>query len=464
MNVRSLLAALTMLAIAVAAVPARAQFIMALPLTGQRVHQTNPETLFHTLFDDFDEENDGTTYVQTGDIPAMWLRDSSAQAIPYLRFQPFYPSLRLRFDGVIERDARNIVNDPYVNAFQDDYHVWERKWEVDSLSWPVVMAFVSWTTARDRSIFTPTLHRALAKVVSTYACEQHHASCSTYVYPYHVITHQEYNPDTGMIWCAFRPSDDAVAFRFNIPQNQFAVVALRALAVLAVAGYHDSALANKATTMADQIFVGVQRYGIVKVPKYGGDIYAYETDGLGQYKFMDDANIPNLTGLPYLGWSSDYDPTYLRTRAFTLSTHNPFYFEGTYAQGLGSPHTPYRFIWPLGIIARALTSTSSKEVSESVTMLAQTDGEDGLIHESFYSDGYWRYTRADFGWANALYAQLLFESVAGFGDTPFAQYGLAMQPFQRTRATPVLTPTLAQIENQGRIFDALSRLLAAARK
>jgi meiotically up-regulated gene 157 (Mug157) protein len=443
---------------------ARSQNLMAVPLTGERVHSADPQTLFHTLFSDFADADDGTTYVETGDIPAMWLRDSSAQTIPYLRFERYFPSLRSRFEGVIERNARNIQTDPYANAFQEHYHIWERKWEVDSLSWPVVLAFVDWNENHDRTIFTPTLHKALATIVATYSCEQRHASCSSYTYPYHVITHEEFNPNTGMIWCAFRPSDDAVSYRFNIPQNQFAVVALRALAQLATDGYGDTALAARAQTLANQVFLGIEHYGRIYEASRGGYMYVYETDGNGQYKLMDDANIPNLTTMPYFGWSSPYDPTYLRTRAFTLSSGNPYFFKGTYAEGLGSPHTPFRFVWPLGIIGRALTSTSASEISESITVLAQTDSEGGLIHESFYADGYWRFTREDFGWANALYAQLLFRSIAGFAGTPFVADGYAMLPFERVGDAPVLPNTLAQIQNQGAIYEALARLLAAADK
>ena len=152
-------------------------------------------------------------------------------------------------------------------------------------------------------------------------------------------------------------------------------------------------------------------------------MYAYETDGFGKYNLMDDANIPNLTTLPYIDWCSSFDATYLATRTFALSMDNPFFFSGRYAQGLGSPHTPYGYVWPLGIIGRALTATSSIEVATAITTLAETDGESGLIHESFYPDGYWRYTRPEFGWANALGAELFFRSLAGEPATQFAVNG-----------------------------------------
>jgi Metal-independent alpha-mannosidase (GH125) len=150
--------------------------------------------------------------------------------------------------------------------------------------------------------------------------------------------------------------------------------------------------------------------------------------------------------------------TYLATRKFALSMDDPFFFAGRYAQGLGSPHTPYGYVWPLGIIGRALTATSSIEVATAITTLAETDGEGGLIHESFYPDGYWRYTRPEFGWANALGAELIFRSLAGDQATQFAWRG-PIQPFQTRSPTPALVPSFTQIENAAELYVTLGRLL-----
>jgi hypothetical protein len=438
-------------------VPAASETLVV-PLTGKRVRDIQTAQLFHTLFHDFFLEDDATTYVQSGDIPAMWLRDSSAQTIPYIRFQSMYPVLRARFAGVIERNARNVLADPYANALKVDYTTWERKWEVDSLAWPVILASIYWRTTRDATLFTPDLHRALATIVATYRCEQRHLQCSQYRYPEPLYTSDAYNWSTGMIWSAFRPSDDTVEYRFNIPQNAIAVVALHDIEELALDGYRDQALADRARTLGAQVQLGIQRYGRFYNPARRVWMYAYETDGLGRYNLMDDANIPNLTTLPYIDWCSSFDATYLATRAFSLSMDNAFYFSGQYAQGLGSPHTPYGYVWPLGIIGRALTATSSIEVATAITTLAETDGESGMIHESFYPDGYWRYTREEFGWANALGAELLFRSLAGEPATQFAWHGPIL-PFEQRSRTPTLVPNFTQIENGAEITVTLGRLL-----
>ncbi len=434
---------------------------LRVPLTGQRVRAITTSSLFHTLFNDFRAEPDGTTYVQTGDIPAMWLRDSSAQSLPYVRFQVFYPKLRARIGGVIERDARNIHVDPYANAFLPNYQVWERKWEVDSLAFFVLLTWVYWSQTQDHTIFSRSVHDALRSIVTTYGCEQEHERCSRYSYPGRARTEYDYAAGTGMIWCAFRPSDDAVAYRFNIPQQIVAVIALRELVVLAREGYGDYPLASRAQTISDQIESGVERYGRFYDFRHGW-MYVYETNAEGRVLLIDDANLPNLLSIPYFGYRNNADPLYASTRAFVLSAADPYYHRGRYASGLGSAHTPPGWIWPLGIITRALTAQARQETLESVTDLAETDSETGLIHESFYPDGYWRYTREEFGWANALYAELIFRSVAGFSDTNFTTphriFGLEPRSI-----TPRLTTPEVQLEDASRAGSALTPTLARAR-
>jgi uncharacterized protein len=301
------------------------------------------------------------------------------------------------------------------------------------------------------------LHVALQKIVDTYACERRHPRCGRYSYPFHVYSSDRY-ADTGMIWGAFRPSDDAVRYRFNIPQNALAVIALREIDQLARIGYRDRRLADTARAMADGVMRSILFYGIYYDESQHVWTYAYETDGFGRYVAMDDANIPNLTTLPYIDWCSAEDPTYLNARAMALSRRNPYYFEGRYAAGLGSAHTPPGYVWPLGIIGRALTATSSGEVAEAVTTLAETDGEEGTIHESFYDSGYWRYTRDEFGWANALGAELIFRTLAGYGSTQFDPGGPVL-PLETRSITPALARPFEQLQNAAKIVGALGKLL-----
>lgn len=435
---------------------------LIVPLTGHRKSAVSTTALFHTLFNDFATESDGTTYVQTGDIPAMWLRDSSAQTIPYLRFQRYFPVLRGRFAGVLARNVRNVLVDPYANAFTTTYGVWERKWEIDSLAAVAGLAWTDWERTADRSIFTAELHRALRTIVTTYECEQHHATCSHYAFAQPVRTGYNYAGETGLIWSAFRPSDDAVAYRYNIPQEMMAVVALRQIAALARDGYNDLSLARDAFAVEAGVDAGIERYGRHYDFKHGWE-YAFETDGEGHYLLMDDANVPDLLGIPFYGYRDSRDPIYLNTRGFVLSTRNPYYYRGRYAEGLGSPHTPAGWVWPLGIVTRGLTATTSAETSEAITMLAETDSREYLIHESFDPNAYWRYTRAEFGWANAFYAELLFRSVAGFSTMPYDPPDGLLQHLEPPSQTPTLTSPLDQVLNEARLVGALGELLSTLR-
>jgi meiotically up-regulated gene 157 (Mug157) protein len=193
---------------------------LTLPGMTHKTVDVDADTLFHTLMSDFFFRDDGTTYVQTGDIPAMWLRDSSTQALPYVRFAPAYPQIAIVARGVIQRNAKNILTSPYANAFTAAYQLWEEKWEVDSLAYPVLLASVYWRATQDRSIYTLRLHWAYAHIVQTYECEQQHAVCSGYRSRF--LRNHGRGADyayTGMIWGAFRPSDDAVRYPYNIPQQ-----------------------------------------------------------------------------------------------------------------------------------------------------------------------------------------------------------------------------------------------------
>ncbi len=433
------------------------QRLLVVPLTGRRQHVISTVALFHTLLNDFESESDGTTYVQTGDIPAMWVRDSSAQTLPYIRFQRFFPLLRARFAGVIERNAKNILVDPYANAFTNDYDVFERKWEIDSSAAEIGLAYTYWHETGDRTILTGTLHRALRAVVDTYACEQRHERCSRYRYSERTITAYNYAGNTGLIWSAFRPSDDAVRYRYNVPQEMLAAVAMNQLAALAREGYGDANLAAAARAVGYGLEIGIERYGRYYDFKRGW-MYVYETDAQGHFLLADDANIPDLLAIPFFGYRWSRDPTYLNTRSFILSSRNPFYYTGKYAQGLGSPHTPPGWVWPLGIITRGLTATSSLETSQSITTLAETDSSDFLIHESFDPNAYWHFTRAEFGWANALYAELIFRALAGF---PAQDYNPPdpLLPVEPTSQTPSLAMPVVQLENQGRLVAILGELL-----
>ena len=327
--------------------------------------------------------NDDTTFVITGDIPAMWLRDSTAQIRPYLRLAAEDETIRRIVAGIIRRHASYLQIDPYANAFnqeanghghQDDRTemnpwIWERKYELDSLCYPVQLLNDYVEITHDTSILDENVHHMLRAIVATMQIEQHHDDRSGYSFERLDVVASDTLPlsghgtrtnFTGMVWSGFRPSDDACKFGYLIPANMFAVVVLGYVSKFARDVYHDQALADAAQQLRADIRFGIETYGVVQHPRFGR-MYAYETDGYGNTNLMDDANVPSLLSMPYLGYCTADDPLYQATRAFVLSDANPYYFSGTYARGVGSPHTPPGSIWPIGLIMQGLTSTDTNE-------------------------------------------------------------------------------------------------------
>jgi len=361
---------------------------------------------------------DGTAYIMTGDIPAEWLRDASAQARPYLFFAKEDPDVRALLRAIIARMVKYLQIDPYANAYTLDYRVWEQKFELDSLAYPTALAWSYWKTTGDASIFSGDFSSMLDNVLTTMQREQNHPRDSRY-------THKELPQDgrgnsvgyTGMIWTGFRPSDDACEYNFLIPSEMFAVVALGDMADIELNVYHNVVKAREAKALRDEVQRGIQTYGLVLVPKYGY-IYAYEVDGLGHAILTDDANIPSLLAAPYYGYTTANDRYYENTRRFLLSQDNPSFYQGHVARGIGSYHTPENWVWPLALIVEGMTSTSGAEKQDVMGQLLASDPGDHLLHESFNPDNPQQFTRRDFGWPNALFSEFVMTQFEGIAQIP----------------------------------------------
>jgi meiotically up-regulated gene 157 (Mug157) protein len=370
------------------------------------------------------------TAVLTGDILAMWLRDSSAQVWPYLPLAKNDRALRDLLEGVIRRQARCILIDPYANAFMADLNapplpwslkdktelkrgVGERKWEIDSLCYPIRLSHGYWRQTGDSGPFDQRWHEAMRLIVETFRVQQRKHGDGPYRFQRDSDVSTETLPaaglgnpvrPVGLIASGFRPSDDACIFPFLVPSNLFAVTSLRQLAEMAHAILHDDALANDATSLAAEVERALRQHAIATAPE--GTIWAYEIDGYGSQLLMDDANVPSLLGLPYLSSSPDA-ALYARTRAFCWSDRNPWFFRGTAGEGIGGPHVGRDMIWPMSQIICALSSTSPQEIRRSITMLKGVAADFGFMHESYFKDDPRRFTRAWFAWANTLFGELL---------------------------------------------------------
>jgi hypothetical protein len=371
------------------------------------------ETLYLTAYDEALNRHarlssDGTTYVSSGDIDAEWLRDAAAVMEPYIALAGTDEHIRDVLRGVVARMARCILIDPYANAFWRDYRVAEHKFEVDSLLYPVWYASRYWKVTGDRSIFTPRVQRAFERALAVLRTEQRHSTRSQYRHPGLAGGSGTPVRFTGMVWTGFRPSDDAAQYHFNIPDNMFASVVLRDLTAIERDVYHNTRDAENAWGLSVQIERGVEQHGTVDLPGFG-KMYAYEVDGLGHANLMDDANVPSLLSIPYFGYLSNDDREYQATRRFVLSARNPYYFSGKYAAGVGSPHTPRGFVWPLALIVQALTASNETEIDRMLNYIAASDVGDHRLHESFNPNWPESFTRDDFAWPNALYAKFVLE-------------------------------------------------------
>lgn len=387
-----------------------------------------PNTLDTTITFARDESGRPDTYVITGDIDAMWLRDSAAQVWPYLPLIRTAPDLRDLIAGVIHRQAAGILLDPYANAFyrepvlgkwRNDHTrmipgVHERKWELDSPTYFLRLSLGYWREAEDVSPFDGRWREAVRAVFDLFRTEQAGTAEMKSDYSFRrpggcesMMNGGVGDPfrRCGLVRGGFRPSDDACKLPFHVPSNAMAVVALRGARDLLLA-LDEPALASEATALAGEIEAALAAHAVTTHPRYG-EIWAYEVDGNGSHYLMDDANIPSLLALPYLGFCAKDDPRYLRTRAFCLSESNPYFFRGAAGAGIGGPHAGLRTIWPMAIIMQALTSLDDQETLGCLRMLKSTHAGSGFMHETFHADDASRFTRAWFAWANTLFGELI---------------------------------------------------------
>ena len=392
-----------------------------------------PNTLESTVhYRVIDGEDD--TFVYTGDIPAMWLRDSGAQVWPYVQLAAKDEKLRKMLRGVILRQLKCINIDRYANAFNDgptgagwqsdatdmQKDVFERKYEIDSLCYPVRLAYWYWLVTGDASIFGDVWLQTVENILKTFKEQQRKDGLG----PYHFYRVTDRTYDTvgwggygapvkpvGLIASVFRPSDDRTSLPFLVPSNFMAVSSLKKMAEILTKVNAQTAKAAECTALAAEVEAALKQYAVVDHPKYG-KIYAFEVDGFGNRLLMDDANVPSLLGMGYLGDVDLNDPIYQNTRRFVWSEDNPWFFRGKAAEGIGGPHIGYHMVWPMSIMMRCFTSQDDEEIRWCMRTLMKTDAGTGFIHESFHKDDAMNYTRPWFAWQNTLFGELVLKLIS----------------------------------------------------
>ncbi len=386
-----------------------------------------------TINSAIEECEDGTCFVLTGDISAMWLRDSAAQVTHYIPLADD-DEIGKMIEGVIKRQLMYIEIDPYANAFNKEANgeghtkdlprqspwVFERKYEIDSLCYPIRLLYLYWKQTGKEELIKEKLEKTVKIIVNQWKTEQYHFEKSPYLFirpdfyaPWDTIHNGgKGNPVTytGMTWSGFRPSDDGCQYGYLTASEMFAVVVLGYMAEMLKSVLKNEKLANECEELRLKIDEGIKKFCVVEHEKYG-KIYACETDGMGNFYMIDDANIPSLLSIPYIGYSDKEDEIYQNTRKFLLSKDNPFYFEGKYAKGIGSRHTPKNYVWHMALVMQGMTSIDSKEKIEILEMIASTDADTGYLHEGFNVDNPYEFTREWFTWPNSLFAEFIEQCV-----------------------------------------------------
>lgn len=386
----------------------------------------------NTLDTTVKRKEDGTTYVITGDIPAMWLRDSVAQVRPYLIPAREDTDIADMLVGLVKRQMFYINYDAYANAFNEEPngacwekdetemgpYIWERKYEIDSLCYPLQLAYLIWKNTGRTDQFDGEFVKAVERVLEVWETEQYHEERS----PYSFVRKNCYFTDTlsrggkgalvksgiGLTWSGFRPSDDACVYGYLVPANMFASVVLGYVEEICQEVLDLPELAERAGKLGHEIHEAIEEQAVVHNEHYG-DIYAYELDGYGQFHLMDDANVPSLLSMSYLGYEGRDPKTAENTRNFILSDGNPYYYKGAAAQGIGSPHTPVNYIWHISLAMQGLTSRKREEKLHILQLIKNTDGGKQMMHEGFHVDNPALYTREWFSWANAMFCELMLD-------------------------------------------------------
>jgi hypothetical protein len=395
-----------------------------------------PNTLDTTVdFEMIDGKPD--TFVITGDIDAMWLRDSTAQVWPYLPLVKEDGKLKQLVEGVINRQKKCIILDRYTNAFYKDLTkksewssditemkpgIHERKWEIDSLCYPIRLAYHYWKITGDTAPFDNKWEETIRLTIKTFKEQQRKDGDGPYSFQRNTSWATDGVPlsgygypvkPVGLICSIFRPSDDATLFPFLIPSNFFAVVSLEQAAEMLNKIRSNATLATECVNLAKEVKEALRLHGVFEHKEYG-KIYPFEVNGFGSVHLMDDANVPSLLSLPYLNAVKKNDAVYTNTRKYILSEDNPFFFKGKAAEGIGGPHAGMFMIWPLSITMRGLTSTDAKEVRNCLHLLKTTHAGTGFMHEAFHKDDASRFTRKWFAWANTLFGEFVLHTSKTF--------------------------------------------------
>ncbi|TPX16891.1 uncharacterized protein E0L32_003453 [Thyridium curvatum] len=373
------------------------------------------------------------TYVITGDIDAMWLRDSASQIYSYrslLEASNSSDSLASLWRGLINSHSRYIVISPYCHSFQPPaesgiepthngaFHqnnpqppynpakVFDCKWELDSLASFLQISTAYYERTGDAAFFgkyawidavQAAVDAAGAMRKGTYG-EDGKVQSSAWTFTgwtnrgSETLTNDGLgNPsrENGMVRSAFRPSDDATIYQFLVPANmmwaKYLEEASHIMDRLTDTDPRAASLTRVMRSHALGIRRGIDAEAVVRHKKFG-EVYAYEVDGFGGQNLMDDANLPSLLASPLFNYSrssvagglpeggrgaEEHDEIYRNTRRFVTSEDNPYWAKGPVLSAVGGPHLGPGKGWPMAAIVAGMTAY---DVSRSPERGGSDDG------------------------------------------------------------------------------------------
>ncbi len=372
------------------------------------------------------------TFVRAGATDAMSLADSSIQVWPYLTLVTRDAALRQLVAGVINRQTQYILLDPYANAFYADKTqagagppdrttlrpgVQERKWALDSLCHPIRLGYYYWKLTGDEQPFDAQWREAMRLTIQTFREQQRRAGPGPYSFQRATADALDTRAlagygyparPTGLIASAFRPGGEATLLPFHTPANFFAVASLRQAALMLYDIAHEQAGYNELMALADEIGVALRQQALLPHPALGA-VYACEVDGYGSRGLFDEASLPSLLSLPYLGGLPPHDPTYQQTRQLALSPDNPFFYRGRVVEGLGGPRTGFGQVSPAGLALRGLTSLDDAEIRTCVQALKLAHAGTGYLPAAVDPDAPSQPPQPPCATANALAGELLWK-------------------------------------------------------
>ncbi|KAJ7451490.1 Six-hairpin glycosidase-like protein [Mycena galericulata] len=406
---------------------------------------TFPNTLDTTV--KYFNATENLAFIITGDITAQWLRDTTNQFAHYFSLLPYDPALATLVKAVINNEARYVAEYPYCGAFQpppesglppshnewadgvtvnplvNNQTVFECKYELDSLCGFLKLSRSYYTATKDSSFMNAEWYAAITQIFRVIS-EQSQASFDE---DFNFISYYNWTGGsgalspavanagngepkayTGMVGTHHRPSDDLSVFAFLTPANAMLSVELGHLAdILTASGEAETAqgknLSGQAALWSKRVADAVWKHSLVD------NVFAYETNGYGGRYVMDDANVPSLLSLPYLGFLDKTHPAYLATRKVLLSKRNPYFATGRNFTGIGGPHADAWHPWPMSQISAIYGTDDDEEILHSLYLVVNNTAGLGLIHESqsIYSET--SYTRPWFAWANSYFAEMLLD-------------------------------------------------------